>query len=136
MATSYSFGTRDKLVDTITGAYSVEANESGKHFILSAAAGAAVTLPAPSPGLNYRFIVGLAFATTNWTIVTNGNATIIQGGVVVNGASVTGANEDTISFVATAETVGDYVNLVSDGTNWYVDGYAHAAGGITLTDAA
>jgi len=98
--------------------------------------GAAVTLPAPSAGKWFTFVVGAAFATTNWTVVTKDNATIINGNVVVAGAHVAGADEDTISFVATAESVGDWVHIWSDGTSWFVSGSGVTTGSITLTDAA
>lgn len=133
---STSFSPRETKVDTITGATSIKNDDTGTTFILNAAGGAAVTLPAPEAGLNYKFIVGAAFATTDWTIVTESNATIIQGAVLVNGAVVPGADEDTITFAAAAESVGDYVDLISDGTNWYVSGAGAVAASITLTDAA
>lgn len=123
-------GIGDKIT-TVTGATTLTAADSDGVFVLAAAAGAAITLPAAARGVKYKFITGLAFATTDWTIVAP-DATI-QGTVIVNGASVLGANEDTITFAASAENVGDYVELVSDGTNWYVSGVGSAASSITLT---
>jgi hypothetical protein len=105
--------------------------DSGKVFILKAAAGVAVTLPTPIAGFKAKFIVGLAFATTNFTIVATSN--VIQGGADVNSTFVPAANENTISFVATAETLGDYVEITSDGTNFYVNGVGTGAGAITFT---
>lgn len=123
-------------VEAVTGAVTLTAEDSGKVLILQAAAGAQITLPAvedesTSAGLRFKFIVGLAFATTNWTILAASN--VIEGSVIVNGAHVAGVNENTISFVASAESVGDFVELVCDGTNWYVNGSGVSAGSITLT---
>ena len=122
-----------QVVENITGAITLSAEDSGKVFILKAAAGAQITLPAvaSSTGQNYRFIVGQVFATTAWTIKAASN--VIQGGVIVNSTNVPAADENTITFSASADTVGDYVDLVSDGTNWYVNGLGTAAGAITLT---
>lgn len=122
-----------QVVENITGAITLSAEDSGKVFILKAAAGAQITLPAvaSSTGQNYRFIVGQLFATTAWTIKAASN--VIQGGVIVNSTNVPAADENTITFSASADTVGDYVDLVSDGTNWYVNGLGTAAGAITLT---
>jgi len=118
--------------ETITGAITLDASDSGKYFTLSAAAGAQVSLPSVAiAGWKARFTVGLAFATTNWTIKSLTN--VIQGSADVNSTLVPGANENTISFVATAETVGDYVELYSDGTNFYAYGIGAAAGAITFT---
>lgn len=119
--------------EVVAAAKTLTAADSGKTFLLQAATGAAITLPAPVAGLNYKFVVGLAFATTAWTVVTAAGANIIQGTVIVNGASVLGENEDTITFAHAAESVGDHASVVSDGTNWYVSGVGSAASSITLT---
>lgn len=105
--------------------------DSGKVVMLNAAAGFPINLPTPKAGLKFAFVVGGAFATTNFTVVAPSN--VIQGGADVNSTFVPAANENTISFVATAETVGDYVELVSDGTNYYANGVGAAAGSITFT---
>ena len=120
-------------VETLSAAATLTAEESGKLLILSAAAGAQVTLPAvaTSAGYKYRFVVGLAFATTAWTI--KAATSKIQGGVIVNSVNVPAADENTITFSASAETVGDFVQLNCDGTNWYVSGLGTSAGAITLT---
>ena len=122
-----------EVVENITGAITLDAEDSGKVFILKAATGAQITLPAvaSSAGHNYRFIVGQLFATTAWTIKAASN--VIQGGVNVNSVNVPGADENTITFSASADTVGDFVELKCDGTNWYVSGLGTAAGAITLT---
>jgi len=120
-------------VNTIAAATTLTADDSGKIHFLNAAGGAAVTLPAPVAGMKFRFVVAAAFATTDWTIVTNASANIIQGGADVNGTYTPASNEDTITFVSTLETLGDYVELVTDGTNWFVEGAAGGALGITFT---
>ena len=121
------------VVETITGATTLSAEDSSKVLILKAAAGAQITLPAvaDAAGQNYRFIVGQLFATTAWTIKAASN--VIQGGVIVNSVNVPGADENTITFSASADTVGDFVDLTSDGTNWYVSGLGTSASAITLT---
>jgi hypothetical protein len=138
MSTTYLAVTNDTErqlanVEAVTSATTLTAEDSGKVFILKAAAGAQITLPAvaTSAGLRFKFIVGLAFATTDWTVKALSNA--IEGSVLVNGAHVAGVDENTISFVASAESIGDFAELVCDGTNWYVNGSGVSAGAITLT---
>lgn len=116
---------------TPTAAVTLDAADSGKTIYLDAAAGFAISLPVVTNGLKYKFIVGLAFATTDFTIVSTTN--VIQGGAIVNSVFVPAVDENTISFVATAEAVGDYVEIESDGTNWYVNGVGAGAGSITFT---
>lgn len=134
--TTYGHGVSRPVQTTISAAYTIHEGESGTEFVLNAAAGAAVTLPSPKPGLSFSFVVGAAFATTNWTIVTASSANIIHGSVEVAGAVVVAGSEDTISFVATAETIGDRVDLSSDGTSWFLSGSAAVTGGITATQAS
>ena len=130
--TSTVYGANEVVVDTIAAARVLTESDSGKEFTLSATAGAQVTLPAVAKkGFKAKFTVGAAFATTNWTIKSLTN--IIQGSADVNSTLVSGANENTISFVATAETIGDFIEIYSDGTNFYAYGIAAAAGGITFT---
>ena len=124
-----------QLVQTsvISAATTLSAADSGRHYSLNAAAGAQITLPAvaTSAGLNFRFTVQALFATTAWTIKAATN--VIHGGVIVNSVNVLGAGENTITFSASADTVGDFVQLHCDGVNWYVSGVGSSAGAITLT---
>jgi len=119
-------------VTVVTAAKTVAASESGETFVLRAAAGAAITLPTMAAGLKYKFIIGSAFATTDWTVTTTDTDTI-YGTLSVNGADVEAAATDVVTFVATAETIGDYVEFVCDGVYWYINGFAAAVGGITST---
>ena len=124
-----------QLVQTsvISSATTLSAADSGRHYSLNAAAGAQITLPAvaTSSGLNFRFTVQALFATTAWTIKAASNC--IQGGVIVNSVNVPGADENTITFSASADTIGDFVALNCDGVNWYVSGVGTTAASITLT---
>jgi len=125
---SNGVGATIKIVSVDT---TLTAADSGKTIILSSVRGEAITLPAVANGLKYKFVVGLAFATTPWTV--RAASKVIQGTVIINGASVLGANEDIITFVKNGESVGDWVEIVSNGTNWYISGVGSAANSITLT---
>ena len=125
-------------VEVISAAQTLTAADSGKTFILDAAAGKTVTLPTLAEGLNFRFVVGAAFATDNW-IIDSAEGDNINGIIADMGATVAGvpaAGEDQINFVASAETIGDWVSLIADSSNsqWLVSGACAANGGITATD--
>ena len=120
-------------VGTISAATTLLAADSETWYKLDAAAGVTITLPAVQAGLSFRFIVASSFATSNF-IIDSAEGDNISGVLVVNGASVVAADEDQINFVATAETVGDFIDIWSDGTNWFVYGIGAAAGSITATD--
>lgn len=131
--TSLNFGALPQLHEVVDGAKTLTKADNGKTFWLTAAAGAQITLPAPYLGADFTFITGLAFATTPWTIVTNGSANIISGSVEVAGAVVVAGSEDIVSFVESAETIGDRIRLVSNGTVWSLSGAAAVSGAITTT---
>ena len=119
--------------ETVSAANVITADETGKTFFLALAGGFASTLPAPAAGLRFRFVVSVS-PTTAYTIVTNGSANIIKGGTIeiAGTASPYINNGDLITFVANTAVVGDWVEVVSDGTSWFLSGMSSADGGITL----
>lgn len=137
MATYYSNSPERarKQVETISAAKTLTGADSGKVFILDASAGVTVTLPALADGYHFKFIVGAAFATSNW-VIDSAEGDNITGNLVVNGAAVPAAAEDQINFVNSAETVGDFIELFADSGNsqWIVWGIGNSAGSITATD--
>jgi hypothetical protein len=120
-------------VQTLAAAATLTAADSGTTYILKAAEGKTITLPALKAGVNFKFIVGSAFATSDW-VIDSAEGDNIEGLLIVDGASVVASGEDQINFVNSAETVGDHVSLSCDGTNWFVSGAGNAAGSITVTD--
>ena len=116
-------------VTTPTAATTLTAAQSGSIVALAQAAGYAVTLPSPAAGLNYRFVVQALFATTDWVITSasaNMYGTIMEAGVL---QAVAGAT--TINLELGADTIGDYIDLYSDGTYWYVSGSTAQAASVT-----
>lgn len=121
---------------------SVSAAENGEVFFLSLAAGFVTTLPAPALGLRYSFVVRTAPTSGSYTIVTTSSANIIKGSIYtsdVNSATDADfetAGGDTITFVQNKAVAGDTVDLVSDGTNWFVHGFCTVFDAITVTTAS
>lgn len=126
------------LVEVIAADTTLTKQDSGKTYILDNATGEVVTLPALAPGLVFKFVVGAAFATDNW-IIDSAEGDNINGIIADMGSTVAGvvaAGEDQINFVASAETIGDWIVLTADYANsqWLVTGMCAANGGITATD--
>jgi hypothetical protein len=123
-----------ELIETATADDTLTISESGKTIYMGTA-GVDITLPAVSTaaGVWYRFVCSANFATTSMTIATSGGEDKIYGSLEVAGAVVLCSAEDTVTFVNTAELPGDWVELRSDGTNWYLTGQAGTSGGITCT---
>jgi hypothetical protein len=123
--------------ETVAATNVLTAAESNKTCFLGLAGGFATTLPAPAAGLRYKFIVSVA-PTTSYTIGTNAGANVIIGGI--NELEVDTADDgpysaaaDTITFVQAVAVVGDWCEVVSDGTSWFLTGQTNADGGVTLT---
>jgi len=122
-------------VEVITGAQTLTAADAGKTFLLDAAGGATVTLPALTAGFTCKFVVSSAFASTNW-VIDSAEGDNINGFITVDDAAILAAAEDQINLVATAETIGDHLNFICDSTNsqWIVTGHGEATGAMTATD--
>jgi hypothetical protein len=119
--------------ELVSSAKTISASESGKTFFLNSATGFACTLPSPALGLRYRFIVSIAPSGSNHTIVTNASANIIKGHVICS-ADAAGDTEtsggDTITFASGSAVAGDCVEVISDGTSWFVRGTCAVAAGV------
>lgn len=122
-------------IATVVAAGALTAADSGATIVLSAAAGFETTLPAVAAGLKFKFVIGTAPATTDYTVVA---ATDVIEGLVIGGgtgAAIPAVNENTISSVAagSAGAVGDWFEVESDGTSWFVSGQVAADAGLTFT---
>jgi hypothetical protein len=119
--------------ETVTADDTIATAQCGSTFFLSTT-GATSTLPAATAGCEFRFQVGAAFATNDYRI-DSAEGDNIFGTLSVNNADVACSAEDSINFIADGETVGDYVTLISDGTNWLITGSdAETAAKVTCTD--
>jgi len=124
----------DTRVENVTSTNSITAAESGKTFFLNSGTEFVSTLPAPAAGLEYTFIVKAAPSSASYEIKTNGDADILIGLVTCATADDLGANDDNadvITFVDGQAAIGDWVQVVSDGTSWYFSGASKVAEGIT-----
>lgn len=119
------------LVENVSAATTLTFADSGKTLYMKASAGKAITLPAPEAGFKVKIVTGQAFATTAWTVVSTGAN--IRGGAIVNSTFVASAGTTTITFSASAETIGDYVELTSDGTSYFVNGVGASASSIAFS---
>lgn len=108
--------------------------DSGTTYYLSAS-GTTITLPAVSTsGVNFKFVINGAADTGNF-IVDSAEGDNIEGTLIVAGAVVDCASEDQINFVVDGENIGDYFEIVSDGSQWLLgDSGVLTAAKLTCTD--
>jgi hypothetical protein len=125
-------------VVALTEATTLTAAQSGKLFTLGTAGGFTTTLPSPASGLKFKFVVKVA-PTTAYIIASAGSANKIYGVVAsaedAAGSVAVAAASDTISFVASKALIGDTVEVISDGVNWYATGFCNVQDAVTLTQA-
>jgi hypothetical protein len=123
---------------TATAAGSITAADHNLTVYLNNATGFATALPAPIAGFHCKVVSKTSNTSGNHTLTTSGSANIIKGFAAnAAGALVTPLSDgDTISFVANQSVAGDQVTLDSDGTSWFMSGFAQVAAGVTLTKAS
>lgn len=124
-------------VENLTATNTLTTADCGKTLLLNATTEFATTLPAPTMGCKLKFIVKAAPASASYTIVTASSANIMIGGINElevdtgdDGPYSTGA--DTLTFADGVAAVGDYVEMNSDGTSWYIEGQTNKDGGAAL----
>lgn len=98
----------------------LQTKQSGTTFILSAS-GTTITLPAvsASEGVNFKFVIGGAVTTGN-VIVLSAETGNIYGSIMTGGVDYACTVEDQINFIADGELPGDFVELYSDGSKWFI----------------
>ena len=117
--------------ETLTAATTLTAADSGKTYLISGT-GYTVTLPAPFAGFSVKFIVAAAFSTDCVVQTPADNRDTLNGGVIVNGAIVESDATDRVTFEDGAESVGDFIEISSDGTSFFLFGNGNASSSITV----
>jgi len=92
---------------------------SGKTFVFTTSTTFVLPATSTASGVYYKFVVGGAI-TSNVIVRTSDLGNNIEGTLLVAGAVVDCAAEDTITFVADGENIGDFFEIFSDGTYWYI----------------
>lgn len=125
--------------------YTVKAFNSGLlHIFPNLTADIVVTLPAPAAGLSYRFWYGGAAADAqDWLLNTGANANYFVGGGVhldedaadAEAASVYSDGNSNSKLTVLTPAAGTWVEIVSNGTVWYVNAQVVSASSSALAFA-
>lgn len=125
--------------------YTVKAYNSGLlHVVPDLTATCTISLPDAKEGLTFRFMYGGASADAqNFVLDTGSNTNYFIGGVIhanttTDAAVASVMSDGNSNSVLTAEVPagGTLVEIICDGTNWYVTGTICAATVPTFTDQA
>ena len=120
---------------TITADTTLQPEDSGK-VIFMGKNGVDITLPDPPfEGFNVKIILNEDNATAVCKVSCNATGEFFAGSIstAADGAATAifdGSSNDVISFATTA-LQGDYVEIISDGSAWYVSGQVAIANSIT-----
>ena len=119
-------------VEEITAGKTLTADDNGKTFILADAAPGTITLPAvTNTGFRCKVIAG--FDLTTNAVLASAEGGNMEGAMMVASTVVDVAAAGQLNFVQTADNIGDWVSVFSDGTYWYSDGRALTTAAITAT---
>lgn len=128
------------LAEVVTTTNVITAAETGTVFYLDNATGFVSTLPDVALGLRFTFIIKTAVTTTGGhTIVCPAAATLFKGHVLTNDvnsgtdADFGTSGEATVTFVINKAVAGDRVDVVCDGTNWFVRASCSVFDAITIS---
>ena len=102
--------------------------DSGKTYMLENTVARTITLPAVKAGLKFKFVVTDSTAAS--TIATSEGTSLIKGGILL--ATAWEPLAGTTLTAATDNVIGDWVELVCDGTYWYISGQSGHANGFTI----
>ena len=114
--------------NSAASSHTLDNGDSGKTYLLANTVARTITLPAVEGGLRFKFIVTDSTAAS--TIVTNEGTSLIKGGILLATAWETLAG--TTITAATDNVIGDWIELVCDGTYWYISGQSGHANGFTI----
>ena len=136
-----AFQPRKLAFEKITSDTTLSPTDSGKVIFLGAN-GVDVTLPhSPEAGLNYKIIMAADYSTAVCTVTIHGSGEFFAGIVssathdtTVDSALFNGSSNDVITF-ASGSLAGDYVDIICDGSLWFVSGMAAVVAGIGSSDS-
>ena len=99
--------------------HALDMGDSGKIYMVSSTVARTITLPKVSAGLKFKFI--MTDTTADSSITTNEGTALLKGGAECGDAYLTLAG--TTIVLEAAGDVGDHLELICDGTYWYVSGH-------------
>jgi len=114
--------------DAAASSHVLDMGDSGKIFMLYSTVVRTITLPAVQAGLKFKFIVTDSTAASS--IATSEATALLKGGAECGDAYLTLAG--TTLSATTNAVVGDYVELICDGTYWYVSGHGSHDGSFSV----
>ena len=118
---------------TISSDTTLTMADSGGVIGCNGASAVEITLPNPDDQAGASFRFHLTDNTAHVDINVDAGTTEFVGSVKGLSSGDTAVSSDTyVRFVASTAVAGDYIELISNGANWFVSGHAIANGGIVF----
>ena len=116
-------------VETISADKTISSAESGELYFIdaSSAGNFTITLPPAKAGAYFTFVFKAASHANSEVLIDAGSGVTINGTTIVQtagGADTKAAHSNRKLGFADATILGSYVELVSDGSNWFIVGTA------------
>jgi len=105
--------------DSSASSHTLDMGDSGKVYMVYSTVARTITLPAVAAGLKFKFI--MTDTTADSSIATNEGTALLKGGAECGDAYLTLAG--TTIVLELAGSVGDHLDFICDGTNWFVSGH-------------
>tara|TARA_R100000781_G_C4017677_1_gene105920 strand:+ start:172 stop:594 length:423 start_codon:yes stop_codon:yes gene_type:complete len=105
--------------DSSASSHALDMGDSGKIYMVYSTVARTITLPAVAAGLKFKFI--MTDTTADSSITTKEGTALLKGGAECGDAYLTLAG--TTIVLEAAGAVGDHLELICDGTYWYVSGH-------------
>jgi len=133
-------GLHRQVIQSVGATRTLKAEESGALCLLDAAAGVVYTLPAPSEGMDFEFLVTVAVTSNAHKVITNAATVFLVGGIIMGDVTVAQsgdyfeANGTThVALSAAGSTTGGllgerYRVTAISATQWAIHGVCHGAG--------
>ena len=115
--------------NSAASAHVLDMGDSGKTYFLESTVARTITLPAVKAGLKFKFIA--TDTTADSSIATGEGTALLKGGAECGDAYLTLAGTSII--VEAAASVGDWLEMICDGTYWYVSGHSAAGAGFSVS---
>ena len=117
-----------KMNNSSASTHNLEVGDSGKTYLVHCTVARTINLPAPTAACSFKFIVTDSTAAST----INAESTQLYGVFTDDNDSTNMAGSTTIT-IGTSAALGDWLEFISDGTNWYVKGQCqHASAGFTV----
>jgi hypothetical protein len=117
---------------SVTGAKTLLTGDSGDFFSLNATSGCTITLPAPSSGLVFNFLVN---NTGAHTLVAPSACIVgsVSNAVANTGASLATGVAKTIVSTTSGSAVGDSITLIGNSSKYFLQGNVSEYNAVTFT---